>query len=138
VNPHFAVLPLVLAVRAVRDPRCQVPHVGLRYGVVVCEHEASPAVPHVAPPGPVEVDVTCEDDVVELGGCRLQLVPDPGQGRVLLEQVGPLPVYAAYQKASRFLLRSGLFLLLLLRGISRFFPDLPILRPRRMSRNPGA
>jgi hypothetical protein len=91
VPPHFSAHPPVLAVRAVRDPHLQVPHVGLCYGVVVCEHEASPAVPHVAPPGRVEVDITYEDDVIHLCGYCLQLVPDPGQGRGLPGQVGTTP-----------------------------------------------
>jgi hypothetical protein len=43
-------------------------YVGLRYGVVVCKHEASSAIPHVAPPGRVEVDVSRKNDIVNLGG----------------------------------------------------------------------
>jgi hypothetical protein len=50
--------------RPVRDPRFQVPPVGLRNRGFVGEHKAPAPVPHVKPPGRVEIHVTCKDDVI--------------------------------------------------------------------------
>jgi hypothetical protein len=54
------------------------------------KQEASTAVFLVTPLGRVEV--ARKDDVVNLGGRRLYLVLDPVKGRVLLGEVGPLPL----------------------------------------------
>jgi hypothetical protein len=48
----------------------------------------------------VEIDVSCKDDVVHHRRCRLQLLPDLGQGGRLQDEVRPLPVEAVYQDSS--------------------------------------
>jgi hypothetical protein len=71
VLPCIAILLHVLAVGPLLDSCLQVPHVGVGHRAVVGMHEAPAPVPHVKPPGCVEVDIACEDDVVHLRRCRL-------------------------------------------------------------------